>query len=72
MLKVILNYHQKAQSALNVGIDLSEITNLAVLQRIARMKEIPIEKSVPELKRLVGKINDAFDSLIANWETENA
>ncbi|MHB8806952.1 MAG: V-type ATP synthase subunit A [Anaerolineaceae bacterium] len=72
MLKVILTYHQRAQSALDKGIDLSEITNLTVLQRIARMKEIPLEKSVPELKRLAGKINDAFDSLVSNWEAENA
>jgi len=71
MLKVILTYHQRAQSALDKGIDLSEITNLTVLQRIARMKEIPLEKSVPELKRLAGKINDVFDSLVSNWETEN-
>jgi V/A-type H+-transporting ATPase subunit A len=71
MLKVILTYHQRAQSALDKGIDLSEITNLTVLQRIARMKEIPLEKSVPELKRLTGKINDAFDSLVSNWEAEN-
>jgi len=72
MLKVILTFHQRAQSALDKGIDLSEITNLTVLQRIARMKEIPLEKSVPELKRLVGKINDVFDSLVSNWEAENA
>ena len=71
MLKVILTYHQRAQSALDKGIDLSEITNLTVLQRIARMKEIPLEKSVPELKRLARKINDVFDSLVSNWETEN-
>ncbi len=71
MLKVILTYHQRAQSALDKGIDLSEITNLTVLQRIARMKEIPLEKSVPELKRLAGKINDVFDSLVSNWEAEN-
>ncbi|MGV8025870.1 MAG: V-type ATP synthase subunit A [Anaerolineaceae bacterium] len=72
MLKVILVYHQKAQVALESGIDLIEITNLTVLQRIARMKEIPLEKSVAELKRLVGKINDAFDGLVSSWETENA
>lgn len=72
MLKVILTYHQRAQSALGMGIDLSEITSQSVLQRIARMKEIPLEKSAAELKRLVGKINDAFDGLISNWEAENA
>ena len=72
MLKVILEYHKKAQEALSRGIELTEITDLPVLQRIGRMKEIEVEKSVPELKRLLGKIDDAFNTLISNWETENA
>ena len=72
MLKAILEYHKKAQEALEAGIELGAITDLPVLQRIARMKEINVEKSVPEIKRLIGKIDDAMNSLISNWETENA
>ncbi len=72
MLKAILEYHQKAQEALNMGIELSQFTDLAVVQRIARMKEIDVQKATPEIKRLIGKIDDAFNNLISNWETENA
>jgi hypothetical protein len=36
------------------------------------MKEIDDQKSVPEIKRLIGKIDDAMNGLISNWETENA
>jgi vacuolar-type H+-ATPase catalytic subunit A/Vma1 len=72
MLKVILEYHAKALEAINKGVALSEITGLPVLQRIARMKEIDDKKAVPELKRLVGMINDDMNSLITKWETENA
>ncbi len=72
MLKVILEYHAKALEAINKGVTLAEITGLPVLQRIARMKEIDDKKAVPELKRLVGMINDDMNSLISKWETENA
>lgn len=72
MLKAILEYHKRAQEALEAGIELSAITDLTVLQRIARMKEIDDQKSVPEIKRLIGKIDDAMNGLISNWETENA
>jgi V/A-type H+-transporting ATPase subunit A len=72
MLKAILEYHQKTQEALNMGIELSQFTDLPVLQRIARMKEIDVNKAVPEIKRLIGKIDDSFNNLISNWETENA
>lgn len=72
MLKAILEYHLKAQEALNAGIELSEFSDLPILQRIARMKEIDVDKSTPEIKRLIGKIDDTFNSLISSWETENA
>jgi V/A-type H+-transporting ATPase subunit A len=72
MLKALLEYHKRAQEALEAGIELSAITDLTVLQRIARMKEIDDQKSVPEIKRLIGKIDDAMNGLISNWETENA
>ncbi|NMB61061.1 MAG: V-type ATP synthase subunit A [Chloroflexi bacterium] len=71
MLKAILEYHLKAQEALKAGVELADFSDLPVLQRIARMKEIDENKSTPEIKRLIGKIDDAFDSLISNWETEN-
>jgi V/A-type H+-transporting ATPase subunit A len=71
MLKAILEYHLKAQEALKAGVELANFSDLPVLQRIARMKEIDVNKSTPEIKRLIGKIDDAFNSLISNWETEN-
>jgi V/A-type H+-transporting ATPase subunit A len=44
MMKAILHFHTSAQNAIQTGIDLETIKSAAVLQKIARMKELPLDE----------------------------
>ena len=57
MLKVILHFHDGAQEALKNGVMLEELENAVVLQRIARMKELPYESAVEKLQFLIEEID---------------
>jgi V/A-type H+-transporting ATPase subunit A len=63
MLKTILDFHHRAQSALKAGIPLEKITALPVLADIARMKELPVDQAENAIKALMDRIEFSF----AEW-----
>jgi len=71
MLKVILHFHDAAQNALKNGVSLSEIENAVVLQRIARMKEIPLSKAVERLKFFMDEIDSEMARMKDKMESPN-
>ncbi len=60
MLKVILTLHEKAALALSKGMPLTDITKLEIIDKIARMKEIPkkdFEKRIDDMiKEITSKL----------------
>jgi V/A-type H+-transporting ATPase subunit A len=72
MLKVILHFHDSAQNALRNGVSLAEIENAAVLQKIARMKEIPIARAVERLQFLMDEIDSEMARMKEKMESPNA
>ncbi|USN53202.1 MAG: V-type ATP synthase subunit A [Candidatus Nomurabacteria bacterium] len=58
MLKGILAFHHAAQEALERGVNLKQMVNLPIKERIGRMKEVPTEK-IKELEQLVTEIPSA-------------
>ncbi len=65
MMKVIMHFHEQAQLALQKGVDLLELEETQVLQKIARMKEVKIDRAVERMQLLM----DEIDSEIARlWE----
>lgn len=60
MLKTILEYHRLAQKAVGIGIDLHRIEILPCLEKIARMKEIPLSEVESSISGLIGEINGQF------------
>ena len=60
MMKAIMHFHEAAQTALKNGVNLSEIENAAVLQKIARMKELPLEIAIDRIRFLVNEIDNEF------------
>jgi V/A-type H+-transporting ATPase subunit A len=72
MLKVILHFHDSAQNALRNGVSLAEIENAAVLQKIARMKEIPIARAVERLQFLMDEIDSEMARMKDKMESPNA
>ena len=44
MLKAILEFHRQAQKAVSAGKDLQRIETLPCLEKIARMKELPLHE----------------------------
>ncbi|MDP2965297.1 MAG: V-type ATP synthase subunit A [Pelolinea sp.] len=72
MLKVILHFHDAAQDALRNGVSLAEIENAVVLQRIARMKEIPLSRAVERLQFLIDEIDSEMARMKEKMESPNA
>ncbi len=72
MLKVILHFHEEAQEAVNQGIELDDLENAVVLQRIARMKELPFDRAVSRLQALIDEIDTELTRMKDRKETQNA
>lgn len=72
MLKVILHFHEASQEALQKGVTLEELENAVVLQRIARMKELPHDRAVERLQFLVEEIDTEFTRMRERKERINA
>lgn len=60
MLKVILHFHILALNSLENGLSLYDIENMQVIQKIARMKELPYDKAVKQMDQLMSEIDNAF------------
>ena len=72
MLKVILHFHDEAQESVNQGISLDDLENAVVLQRVARMKELPYDRAVSRLQALIDEIDTELTRMKDRKETENA
>ena len=72
MLKVILHFHEAAQEALQKGIALDDLENAQVLQKIARMKELKLDRAVEQLQFLMDKIDNETSRLGDKMEKMNA
>ena len=72
MLKVILHFHDEAQAALQKGVSLSDLENVQVLQKIARMKELDLDRAVERLQLLIDEIDTEVSRLSEKVEKLNA
>jgi V/A-type H+-transporting ATPase subunit A len=63
MLKVIMAFYQRTHAALEAGIPLERISGLAVLEEIARLKEVPIAEAAAKTRAMVGRVDAGFAEL---------
>jgi V/A-type H+-transporting ATPase subunit A len=63
MIKTIIYFYNQAQYYLKIGTDIEELENVAVREKIARMKYIPNNEAV-QIDSLEKEIDDEFNSLI--------
>lgn len=66
MLKIIMDFYHRTQAAIEAGVALDQIARFPVLTEISRMKELPVEKAVSEIKALMNRMNQAFNGLGAS------
>ncbi|MDZ7262147.1 MAG: V-type ATP synthase subunit A [candidate division KSB1 bacterium] len=62
MLKTILEFHDKAEAALEKGVGIEAIANLPVREEIARMRYVP-ETSLSDFDTLSQKVSEQIDGL---------
>lgn len=62
MLRNVLRFHARAESALDLGVQLKRVLEVPVRERIGRMKETP-EAELAKIEGLHGEIDGAFDAL---------
>jgi V/A-type H+/Na+-transporting ATPase subunit A len=60
MLKVIIAFNRSAMESIRRGVTLGQITELPFKDRLARMKEMPNDTAVAELKKLADDISKAI------------
>jgi V/A-type H+/Na+-transporting ATPase subunit A len=66
MLKTIMDFYRRAQSALESKVPLERVTSLPVVADIARMKEIEVEASEKEIKTIMDRVQYSFADLGVN------
>jgi V/A-type H+-transporting ATPase subunit A len=60
MLKTCMDFYHYTQSALEVEIPLERVTSLPVVNDIARMKELPVEKAEKEIQSIMDRVRFSF------------
>ncbi|NLC31687.1 MAG: V-type ATP synthase subunit A [Clostridiales bacterium] len=63
MLRLILDYGDKGQMALDAGVNLSDVINMPVRERIGRAKYVP-EDSLENFDKIETELADQADALI--------
>jgi V/A-type H+/Na+-transporting ATPase subunit A len=63
MLNAIMDFYHRTQAALEAGIHLEQITSLAVVAEMARLKELPVTGSEAAIKALMNRTRLSF----AEW-----
>ncbi|NLA54448.1 MAG: V-type ATP synthase subunit A [Clostridiales bacterium] len=63
MLRLILDYGDKGQMALDAGVNLSDVINMPVRERIGRAKYVP-EDSLKNFDEIEAELADQADALI--------
>jgi V/A-type H+-transporting ATPase subunit A len=63
MLKAIITFYNATSEALRRGVSLSQVLELPFKEEIARMKELPLDRAVDELKSLVERVRQEILSL---------
>ncbi len=69
MLKTILHFRDLAEEALDKGVSIDDILEMKVIDDIARMKEIPNEEAVDEIRKIRERMEEEFNELIEKAET---
>lgn len=72
MLKVIMHFHVAAQEALQAGVPLEDIENAQVMQKMARMKELGLDRALERLQFLLDEIDNEMERLNDKLEKSNA
>ncbi|MDO8339262.1 MAG: V-type ATP synthase subunit A [Candidatus Burarchaeum sp.] len=70
MLKIILQFDERAHSALELGVHLKRILEVPVKDKIGRMKEIK-EAELDKMKALLKEVDTEFDSLKSTVNTSS-
>jgi V/A-type H+-transporting ATPase subunit A len=63
MLKMILLFHQEAESSLKAGVDIKKVIGLEVREDIARFRYIPEDKTAEEFEKIKQKIFETFSKI---------
>ncbi len=72
MMKAILHFHDASQAVMRDGVGLEELENAVVLQKIARMKELPLNTAIEKIKFMINEIDTEFARINEKFGRMNA
>ena len=64
MMKLILNFNDKAVETVSKGADVEEVSNLPVREKIGRFKYVPEEKTDKEFENILVEISSELNQLL--------
>lgn len=68
MMKLILNFNDKAVDAISKGADVEEVSGLPVREKIGRFKYVPEENTDAEFERISVEISSELNQLLGRRE----
>lgn len=68
MMQLILNFNDKAIDTISKGVDIEEVSGLAVREKIGRFKYVPEEKTDAEFERINVEISSELSQLLSRRE----
>jgi V/A-type H+/Na+-transporting ATPase subunit A len=71
MMKAIMHFHEGSQEAMRNKVRLDDLESAVVLQKIARMKELPLDTAVDKIKFMINEIDTEFTRMKESLEQSN-
>jgi V/A-type H+-transporting ATPase subunit A len=63
MLKAIMDIYRRTRAAIGAAVPLERVTALAVIEDIARLKEIPVDQAEERIKQVMEQVRSNFAEL---------
>lgn len=63
MLKTMMTFHRKTLDAVTMGVALERVTELPVVEELARLKELPGESAVERIRETLAAVQSSFSEL---------
>jgi V/A-type H+/Na+-transporting ATPase subunit A len=63
MLKTMMAFHRQTMAAVERGVSLERITALPVVEEISRLKQLPADRAVEQIRETLGRVGAGFNEL---------
>ncbi len=70
LLKTVMLFHEKASNAIDLGVQLKQVIDLKVRDKIARLKEVPEQDFEKKSREIMRELDSEFSKLVRTAEVK--